>query len=335
LPGGNGESLGGCHEAEAFARRTVHPGLDLMELGRGEGRDVELARQEAPQATVGVLDTALLPGCMGIAEPGDDAMLAGEMIIGKELGAAVESDALARLGRQAGERLTDRPDDAVRAPVGVADQTDEAALALDQRGQVGPAVRLAKDEEIALPMADLLTGSNVGGPTGNASLRRDLAAPGLAAEAPPADAPGTQQVTVELEGAALGSMDELVDRLVAQAPIIGMAQPAGDLLRRPAECKLGQNLLTQAAIPDQLALPLPPAPGAVMRRYRVLAAVQLDLAELVAADLAIDRRAMAPKLLSDPANADLGLHQPEYRSSILERQLPISLMHSASPALTI
>ena len=39
------------------------------------------------------------------------------------------------------------------------------------------------------------------------------------------------QVTMELEGAALGSMDELVDRLVAQAPILGMAQTPGDLLR--------------------------------------------------------------------------------------------------------
>ena len=61
----NGESRGGCHEAEAFARRTVHPGLDLMGLGRGEGGDVHLAGQEAPQATVGILDAAFLPGRMG------------------------------------------------------------------------------------------------------------------------------------------------------------------------------------------------------------------------------------------------------------------------------
>ncbi len=104
-----------------------------------------------------------------------------------------------------------------------------------------PAMGSAEDQQIALPMTDLLAAREAGGPTGDASLDQDLAAPGLAAEALPADAPGTQQVTVELEGAALGSIDELVDRLVAQAPILGMVRPAicsGDQPRasRPVTC---------------------------------------------------------------------------------------------------
>ena len=95
---------------------------------------------------------------------------------------------------------------------------------------------LAENQQIALQVADLLTAGDVRGPLCDASLGRDLAAPRLAAEALPAPSLGTQQVTMELEGAALGSIDELVDRLVALAPVLGVAQTQVRLRHPPATC---------------------------------------------------------------------------------------------------
>jgi hypothetical protein len=122
LASGNGESLGGCHEAEAFARR-----LFILVSISWSWAEVRAAMSIAPgrkrrRRPLTFLDTAFLPGCMGIAEPGDDAVLAGEMIIGQELGAAIEGDAATRLGRKVGERRADRSHDAGRTPVAVPDQ---------------------------------------------------------------------------------------------------------------------------------------------------------------------------------------------------------------------
>src|SRR3712207_9125133 len=82
-----------------------------MELGRGESGGVEFARQEATQPSVGVLDAALLPRRVRVAEVGLDTMVPGQLVIAQELRAAVEGDALACHGRQASECLADGPDD--------------------------------------------------------------------------------------------------------------------------------------------------------------------------------------------------------------------------------
>ena len=55
------ESLVRGAEAEALAGCGVHACLDLLQAGRGEGGEVELARQEAAEPAVDVLDAALLP----------------------------------------------------------------------------------------------------------------------------------------------------------------------------------------------------------------------------------------------------------------------------------
>jgi hypothetical protein len=68
LAEGCGESLLRRPEAEAFAGRIVHLALDLVQAGRGKGGEVELARQEAAQPAVRVLDAALLPRRVRVAE---------------------------------------------------------------------------------------------------------------------------------------------------------------------------------------------------------------------------------------------------------------------------
>src|SRR5437763_13845852 len=57
-------------EAEALPRRQVVAEDDLLQLGVAHGVEVEVPRQVAPQPAVRVLDRPLLPGGVGVAEPG-------------------------------------------------------------------------------------------------------------------------------------------------------------------------------------------------------------------------------------------------------------------------
>lgn len=77
--------------AEALARgvvEAVRHGFDFM---RGEAGDVDLARQAAAQPAVGVLDGALLPRRLRLAEEAVDAELVLEARAGGEA-APVEDD---------------------------------------------------------------------------------------------------------------------------------------------------------------------------------------------------------------------------------------------------
>ena len=59
----------------------------------------------------------------------------------------------------------------------------------------------------------------------------------LTAEAAAAQRPGPKQVTMEPERTTFPAVDELVDRLMAQARLsVGELEPAGDLLGRPPAC---------------------------------------------------------------------------------------------------
>ena len=62
--------------------------------------EIGFARQGPSHASDGVLDAALLPGAVGIAEEGLDAEVGFEAVVLGELGAVVEGDGLAQLGWQ-------------------------------------------------------------------------------------------------------------------------------------------------------------------------------------------------------------------------------------------
>src|SRR3954453_23093024 len=64
------QRLEGRQEAEALPRRQVVAEHDLLQLGVGQGVQVEVARQVAAQPPVRVLRGSLLPGGVGVAEPG-------------------------------------------------------------------------------------------------------------------------------------------------------------------------------------------------------------------------------------------------------------------------
>src|SRR4051812_26063531 len=78
--------------AEAASRRAVEPVGEPAEVGASERLGRALARQEAPDTAVQVLDAALLPGAVQVAEVARHVELAGELGIGGELGPAVEGD---------------------------------------------------------------------------------------------------------------------------------------------------------------------------------------------------------------------------------------------------
>jgi hypothetical protein len=91
-----------------------------------------------------------------------------------------------------------------------------------------------EDQQVGLPVADLLPPADLGGPPADRPLKRDLGAARLAAEAAAAQSSRAEQMVVELERATLRAVDEPIDGLVADAPILtGMLEPAGDLLGRP------------------------------------------------------------------------------------------------------
>src|SRR3954452_4400535 len=132
--------------AEAAARRAVEPVGEPAEVAASERLGLGLARQEAPDTAVQVLDAALLPGGVRVAEVARHVELAGELGIGGELGPAVEGDGPAGVLGQPPERLGDAGDHRCRALVLVRQQEREAALALHQRGHVRLAGLPAEDQ---------------------------------------------------------------------------------------------------------------------------------------------------------------------------------------------
>src|SRR3954447_8674637 len=315
-------------EAEALARRTVHTAFDLFQVRGRDAREVQLAGQIAAQPPIGVFDAAFLPGAVRVAEVGGDPVSPRQMLVAEELGATVEGDGPTCRRRQADEGIADGPDDVARAPVTVRDEANQAASALHQGGHIGLAVDALEDQQVGLPMPDLLPLVNPGGPLRDRALERDFGTAGPAAEATATQVPGPEQVAIEPERAAFRAVDELVDRLVAQARVIvGELEPAGDLFGRPPARQHLGHVLPQLGILDQLPPPLPALPGAIIGRARIVPAVLLHLAEQVASDLTVDGGAMAAELLCDPVDRDLGAEQAEDGATFLEGQLAVGAGH--------
>src|SRR6218665_1243180 len=104
------EGFGWCFPSEAPSWCVVVADDAVCEECVVDLGEVGLARQEASHASDGILDAALLPGCMGIAEVGGDADLV-EFVVSGELGAVVEGDGAARRRRQRFERGPERGGD--------------------------------------------------------------------------------------------------------------------------------------------------------------------------------------------------------------------------------
>src|SRR3954462_6825739 len=289
--------------AEAAARRTIEPVGEPPEVGSRERLGRALARQEAPDTAVQVLDAALLPGGVRVAEVARHVELAGQLGVGGELGPTVEGDAPAGVLGQPPERVGDAGDDCRRALVLVRQQEGEAALALHQRGHVGLAGLLAEDQQVRLPVPEHLACPDLRRPALDPALAWDRGTAGPAAVAAATPPPGLRQVAVQAVLAALGAVDVAVDRLEADRPPAVrrlLLQPPRDLLRRPAGLQALGDVRAQAVVGGQLAAALPPPPRQVLGvQGKVAAEAAVPVAEAVPAQLPIDGGRVPAEPLGD------------------------------------
>lgn len=93
---------------------------------------VGVAWHEAANALVGSLDSTLLSGCTGVAEPATCTNAIFQSPEAGKLGAAIKGEALTCEGWQRRESFDDLVHDRTRVPALVLDHHGVAAFALDQ-----------------------------------------------------------------------------------------------------------------------------------------------------------------------------------------------------------
>ena len=86
------DRLEGRLEAETFSRREIGGYDDVLDFLIGQAIDVDVTRQPAPQAAIGVFDSALLPRGISIAEPGGHGAHALQQTVLGESRVIIESD---------------------------------------------------------------------------------------------------------------------------------------------------------------------------------------------------------------------------------------------------
>ena len=145
---------------------------------------------------------------------------------------------------------------------------------------------------------------------------------------------GFGQVTVKTGSSTFRPVDVPIDRLVTDgsAALAVQLQPPGDLLWRPAALELVDDVVPQDFVPAQLAQPLAALPGAILRGEREVSGIFPLLAEVVAADFAMDGGAVPAELLGDGGDRHLGVQQAEDRAALVEIELPIGSGHEGTPS---
>jgi hypothetical protein len=88
------DRLEGRLEAETFSRREIGGYDDVLDFLIGQAIDVDVTRHPAPQAAIGVFDSALLPRgiSISIAEPGGHGAHALQQTVLGESRVIIESD---------------------------------------------------------------------------------------------------------------------------------------------------------------------------------------------------------------------------------------------------
>src|SRR4051812_31854920 len=205
-------------------------------------------------------------------------------------------------------------------------RTGEAALPLHQRGHVRLAVLLAEDQQVALPVAEVLPVADLGRPVLDPALARDRRATGPAAVAAAAPAARLRQGAGEPVLAALRPVDVTGDGLVAdRRPARRLApETPRDLLRRPAGLQALGDVRAQALVGRQLATSLPaPARQVLGVQREVAAEPAVAVAEAVAPQLAVDGGRVAAEPPGDLADRGAGLHQAEEGATLIEVELAV------------
>jgi hypothetical protein len=225
-----GEGLGRGSEVKAFARGVVVGGNGLREAPGWELFEVGLSGDEAAQAADGVLDAALLPRRVRVAEEGlHQEALQGK--VGGELGAVVEGDGTAQCLRYGFEQAYEMASDTggELAFDGNGEQQARGSLV---DGQDGLPV-FGEHHQIGFPVARDFAIGDLGRPfcQRNTAFDEACGAPAsFAAVASLALAPRQIAPPGEVRRACDLGVDEAVDALAGDHPTATFpGQPACDL----------------------------------------------------------------------------------------------------------
>ena len=231
----------------------------------GQLGQVGLAGEERAQPAVGILHAALLPGGAGVAEEGLGTQVV-ELVMAGELGAVVEGDGPAPLGREGSQQLGDGIGHALGVLGGQGTGEQQAGVAFLE-GEQGLAL-VAKEHQVGFPVAgssavvgfdwalgDVPTMADKG--SGTAALAPSAAPLGLAAGQQVA--PGIVLAAVDL------GLNEAVDGLVGDDGASGFqSQATGHLFGRPASLEAGVDGVAQGGVSVQLGTAPAPGPGLVV-----------------------------------------------------------------------
>ena len=150
---GSGKASAGVRHRGALARGCVEAVLDGPEGGLGDRRPVGVPRQRTSKPPMGGLKGALLPGRLGVADPGAGAEANSGLAPGDEREPALEGEAAPRRGGQGRERVDEAAHDGLRAAVVVWEAHGAAGRPLHGRGPVRAPVLAAHDREVPLTCA--------------------------------------------------------------------------------------------------------------------------------------------------------------------------------------
>ena len=118
-----------------------------------------------------------------------------------------------------------------------------------------------------------------------------------------------------------------------RAVVAGFAlEPPGDLLGRPAALEPGHHVAAQEIVAAQLALPLSALAGEVLGVERVVADILPLAVKVVAADLAMDGRAMTAEFLGDDGDRYPCVERAEDRPTLGKIELAVRAGHGATPS---
>ncbi len=198
-------------------------------------RDVAPAGQPSPDASVDVLDRAILPGRGGIAEPRLCADLGLQVRPANELSSAVEGDGFPGQVGQVACGLHDLAHHQFRALVRILQKHREPADTLDQRCHIGLPKALFEQHKVSLPVSELAAVSNIVRAEQDADVAIELrrhalsGAPGFARFAM------VWQIPPQVIRHAFFGIDVTIDRFPAD-PEPGALEnhPIADLFGRPA-----------------------------------------------------------------------------------------------------
>src|SRR5690242_17586876 len=163
--------LCGGLEAKAFSRRVVVCRDASVERFAVDVLEVGFAWKEAAKPTNRVLDRALLPRAMCVAEEGFDAELVDQQLVASELGAVVEGDGVAH-SRVEGFEPGDQPLGSREGSLsGLLGGQQGARLAF-QRDENGLA-RRSEQHEVRFPVPEALPPLDLCGPLSNGNTAFD------------------------------------------------------------------------------------------------------------------------------------------------------------------